>query len=255
MIIDTHAHYEDEQFDIDREKLLGSFSENGIERVIDCGSSIETSRQAIELSEKYDFMNCCVGVHPSETAELNEEVMEKLSQMADSSKVVAIGEIGLDYHYPEPSKEIQMKWFKKQLEIARIKKLPVVIHSRDAAEDTYSILQEFALDELKADIHCYSYSPEMAAKFIERGCLIGVGGVITFKNARKLIETVRNVPLTSILLETDCPYMAPEPNRGTRNSSLNLKYVIARIADIKGISADEVIKITNGNAKRFFDMK
>ena len=254
MIFETHAHYDDESFDEDREQLLCSLPEQGIGRVINVGASIETTKTTLALAAKYDFIYAAVGVHPSDINGLNEETYAWLKQQATLPKTVAIGEIGLDYYWdkePEVQKA-QRYWFKRQLELARETKLPVIIHSRDAAADTMEVMRDAHAEEIPGVIHCYSYSKEMAQEFIRMGYYIGVGGVVTFKNAKKLKETVESIPLERILLETDCPYMAPEPYRGTRNDSSNIPYVIAKIAELKGITAEEVEHVTEQNARKLF---
>ena len=256
MIFETHAHYDDESFDEDREQLLCSLPEQGIGRVINVGASIETTKTTLALAAKYDFIYAAVGVHPSDIDGLNEETYAWLKQQATLPKTVAIGEIGLDYYWdkePEVQKA-QRYWFKRQLELARETKLPVIIHSRDAAADTMEVMRDAHAEEIPGVIHCYSYSKEMAQEFIRMGYYIGVGGVVTFKNAKKLKETVESIPLERILLETDCPYMAPEPYRGTRNNSSNIPYVIAKIAELKGITAEEVEHVTEQNARKLFSL-
>lgn len=254
MIFETHAHYDDEKFDGDREELIAELRKAGIGHVINVGASIESTKTTLELVKKYDFMYAAAGVHPSDVDGLNEETFAWLAEQTRLDKTVAVGEIGLDYYWdkePEVQKN-QRIWFQKQMELARKADLPVIIHSRDAAGDTMRIMKEVHAEEIPGVIHCYSYSPEMAKEFVKMGYYIGVGGVVTFKNAKKLVQTVQEIPIERILLETDCPYMAPEPHRGTRNSSLNLPYVAAKIAELKGISAEEVISITEQNAYRLF---
>ena len=254
MIFDTHAHYDDEQFDIDREDLLGSMKEAGIETIVDVGASIETTKKALELAHRYDFIYAAVGVHPSEVEELDDSGLELLRELCHDDKCVAIGEIGLDYHWPDPAPELQKVWFRKQLNLARQEKLPVIIHSRDAAADTIEIMKDEHAEEIGGVVHCFSYSKEVAKQCTDMGFYIGIGGVLTFKNARKMVEVVEQTPMDKILLETDCPYLAPEPYRGKRNSSLYLPYVVRKMAEIKGISEDEVIRITTENARRMYRM-
>lgn len=254
MIFETHAHYDDKKFDKDRKKLIESMPSKGIGRIINVGSSIETTKTTIEIAKEYDYVYAAVGVHPSDIDCLNEETFAWLKEQTKWEKTVAIGEIGLDYYWdkePEIQKN-QRYWFKRQMELARETGLPVIIHSRDAAADTYDLMKEIHADEIPGVIHCYSYSPEMAKEFVKMGYYIGVGGVVTFKNGKKLKETVKEIPIEKILLETDCPYMAPEPNRGTRNDSGNIPYVVEEIARIKGLSTDEVEKITWDNAMKLF---
>lgn len=254
MIFETHAHYDDERFAEDRDTLLASLPERGIGRIINVGSTLVSTKETLAIAQNYPYVYAAVGVHPSEIGDLNEETFAWLKEQTRQEKTVAVGEIGLDYYWdkePEVQKA-QRYWFKRQMELAREETLPVIIHSRDAAEDTMRLMQEIHAEEIPGVIHCYSYSKEMALKFVKMGYRIGVGGVVTFKNARKLKETVEAVPMEAILLETDCPYMAPEPHRGTRNDSSNISYVVNTIAQIKGISTDEVEQITWENAMRLF---
>lgn len=254
MIFETHAHYDDEQFDSGREALLASLPDCGIKRVVNIGASIASTRNSIELAEKYDYIYAAVGVHPSEIAELNEEHFAWLRELTKLEKVVAVGEIGLDYYWDkEPEiQERQRYWFRRQMDLAREVGLPIVVHSRDAAADTMQVMKEAHAEEIPGVIHCYSYSPEMAQEFIKMGYYIGVGGVVTFKNAKKLKETVEQIPLERILLETDCPYMAPEPNRGKRNDSRNIPYIVSKIAELKQVTPEEVERITWQNAMNFY---
>ena len=254
MIFETHAHYDDRRFDDDREELLQKMEESGIGRIINSGASVDSTKKTVELAEKYPNVYAAVGVHPTDAEELDETFLEWMKEKAAWEKTVAIGEIGLDYYW-EKEPEVQANqryWFKRQLELAKEVDLPVIVHSRDAAADTMQILKDVKEWNLKGVIHCYSYSKEMALEFIKMGYYIGVGGVITFKNAKKLVETVEAIPLERILLETDCPYMAPEPFRGKRNSSLYLPYVVQKIAEIKGVSTEEVERVTEANARALF---
>lgn len=254
MIFETHAHYDDDRFDEDRDKILKSLPEAGIGIVVNSGASVESTRDTIELAKKYAHVYAAVGIHPSEIAELDEDFFDWMKAQTAWEKTVAIGEIGLDYYWDkEPEvQERQRYWFGRQIELARETGLPIIVHSRDAAADTMQVMKEHQAQEIPGVIHCYSYSKEMAQEFIKMGYYIGVGGVVTFKNAKKLIETVETIPLESILLETDCPYMAPEPYRGKRNSSLYLPYVVERIAQIKGITPEEVERVTELNARKLF---
>lgn len=254
MIFDTHAHYDDEQFDADREALLSGMKAGGVGMIVDAAATVASWDKILELTEKYPFLYGSVGVHPDEVGDLNEENFARMSELADRKKIVAIGEIGLDYYWDkEPEvQNAQRYWFRRQMELARETNLPVIIHSRDAAADTMEVMKEVHAEEIPGVIHCYSYSREMAQEFIKMGYYIGVGGVVTFKNAKKLKETVEAIPLERILLETDCPYMAPEPHRGTRNDSSNIPFVIAKIAELKGITEEEVERVTEENAGRLF---
>lgn len=251
MIFDTHAHYDDEQFDEDRDQLLSSMAEAGVSTIVEIGASMESSRNAIRLAEQYPFVYAAVGVHPDNVGELDEETFEELEAMCQHNKVVAVGEIGLDYHWDTEPREVQKKWFVRQLELARKMKLPVNIHSRDAAEDTLEIMKEYG-EGLGGIIHCFSYSKEMAKEYVKMGFFIGVGGVVTFKNGRKLKEIVTELPLEKIVLETDCPYLAPEPNRGKRNDSRNIHYVAEQVAELKNLDKETVVKQTENNAKLIY---
>ena len=252
MIFETHAHYDDEAFDEDREELLSSMKEAGIGTIVNIGANMASSKRSIELAREYDFIYAAVGVHPSDTEELDDDRLEELRLLCRDERCVAIGEIGLDYYWPEPDHDLQKKWFRRQITLAKEEKLPIVIHSRDAAADTLSILKEENAGEYGGVVHCFSYSAEVARQCVDMGFYIGVGGVITFKNGRKLKETVDSLGLEHIIIETDSPYLAPTPYRGKRNSSLNLPLVVEAIAEIKGVSPEEVIRITEENAKKMY---
>lgn len=254
-IFETHAHYDDEAFDADRTAVIERLQSFGIDRVVNIGSNMSTSRTTDKLTREYDFFYGAVGVHPSDSGDMTEADIEELRGLAAANKkIVAIGEIGLDYHWPEPGKDVQQKWFRRQLGLARELGLPVVIHSRDAANDTMTILEEEKAGEIGGVMHCYSYSKELAERVLKLGFYIGVGGVITFKNGRKLVETVEATPLDRIVIETDSPYLAPEPNRGKRNNSANLRYVVSKIAEIKGITPEEAAEITYENAVKMYKL-
>ena len=251
-IFESHAHYDDEAFDEDREELLGKMQQQGIEYIINIGANIDSSKKTVELTEKYPFLYGAVGVHPSDTAELDEQKIGWLKLQCERPKIVAVGEIGLDYYWDEPERPVQRTWFCRQLDLAREVKLPVVSHSRDAAKDTLTIMKEMHAEEIGGVVHCFSYSKEMAEEYLKLGFYIGVGGVVTFNNAKKLKEAVEFLPMDKILLETDSPYLTPVPNRGKRNSSLNLPYIARQIAELKGISYEQVVEITNRNARKLF---
>lgn len=252
MIFESHAHYDDDAFNEDRDALLTSLREHGIDKVINVGASLDSCRYTLQLMEQYPFIYGAMGVHPSETGELNEENFTWLREQCAVDKVVAVGEIGLDYHWKEPEVHVQKLWFERQMELAREVKLPVIIHSRDAAKDTLDMMQALHAEEIGGVIHCYSYTKEMAREYLQMGFYFGIGGVVTFQNAKKLKEAVEYIPMDRILLETDSPYLSPEPNRGKRNSSLNLPYVAREITALKGISYEEVVRITEENAERLF---
>lgn len=251
MIFESHAHYDDEQFEEDRAVLLNSMQENGIGTIVNVGASFQSCTDVVQLAQEYPFVYAAVGVHPDEVGALNEETFAYVKAQCRKEKVVAVGEIGLDYYWDNESHEMQKKWFINQLNLARELELPVIIHSRDAAADTLEIMKEHA-QGLCGVIHCFSYSKEMAQEYIKMGFHIGVGGVVTFKNSKKLKEIVKEIPLDRILLETDSPYLAPVPNRGKRNSSLNIPYIAQEIAELKGISVEEVIAQTEQNGKDLF---
>lgn len=255
MIFDTHAHYDDKQFDQDREELLASMKDNGIGTIVDVGSNMETSAWIVDAVKRYPMMYGAVGVHPSDTADLTDSDIDTLKEYAGKDKILAIGEIGLDYYWDEPERAIQKKWFEAQIELAREVKLPIIIHSRDAAKDTYDIMKALHAEDIGGVVHCFSYSKEMARQFLDMGFYIGIGGVVTFKNAKALKEVAAYAPLDRIVLETDCPYLSPEPNRGKRNSSLNLNYVAEALSQIKGINKEELIAVTEENARQLYRMK
>lgn len=261
MIFDTHAHYDDKAFAEDRSKLLLSMQENNVGKIVDVGADMASTKEAVSIAYDYDFVYAAVGVHPSEVEEMSEHDIETLRKyvIEDSArtdkKIVAIGEIGLDYHWEEPSRVLQKEWFVKQLELAQELEMPVIIHSRDAAEDTYELLSVYVKNGLRGVMHCYSYSVDMAKKYVDMGLYIGIGGVLTFKNAKKLKEVAAEIPLDKIVLETDCPYMAPEPHRGKRNDSTYIKYVVKALAEIKGISEEEVERVTFENACKLYGIK
>jgi len=255
MIFDTHAHYDDDAFDEDRAELLGSMQEHGIGRIVNVGASLSSCKKTADLMHQYDYVYGAIGVHPSETGEMDEEGLNLVRTLAADPKCVAIGEIGFDYYWPEPSKDIQKIWFERQLDLAGEMKLPVIIHSREAAKDTIDLMRAKNAGEIGGVVHCYSYTKESARDYLDMDFYFGIGGVLTFKNAKKLVEAVEYIPMEKIVLETDCPYLAPEPNRGKRNSSLNIPYVVTRMAEIKGISEEEVRRITWENACRLYRMK
>lgn len=254
MIFDTHAHYDDEAFDGDREALLDSLRASGIGAVMNVGASLESCRATLKLAEAYEWMYGAVGVHPSETAELSEGGMEWLKAWCSHEKVKAVGEIGLDYYWEEPDHRIQKIWFERQLDLAREMKLPVIIHSRDAAKDTLDIMKVERAGDVGGVIHCFSYGKEIAREYLNMGFFLGIGGVVTFKNAKKLKEVVEYAPLESLVLETDCPYLAPVPNRGKRNSSLNLAYVADAVSGIKGADRETVMRVTWDNGLRLYGL-
>ncbi|MDV3426854.1 MAG: TatD family hydrolase [Bacillota bacterium] len=253
MIFDSHAHYDDEEFDNDRDEIINSLKENNVSVVLNCGASLEGSYKTLELTEKYDFFYGAVGIHPEFANIINEEVIDKLREMAKFNKIRAIGEIGLDYYYEEnPAREIQKKAFIRQMELAEEVKLPVILHIRDAYTDALEIMKSFK--NVKGVVHCFSGSPEIARECLKLGYYIGFTGVVTFKNAKKIVDTASIVPFDRILVETDCPYMAPVPFRGKRNYSPYIKYIIERLSDIKGVNTREMEEYTTNNAKNLLNI-
>lgn len=252
MIFDSHAHYDDSAFDNDREEVLASLALKGVGNVVNVAASLEGVRRTVELVQKYSFLYGAVGVHPDEVGELDENNFKWLREQCGRRKIVAVGEIGLDYYWDKEDHALQKEWFVRQLHLARELKLPVIVHSREAASDTMEILKQEYDPEIPVVVHCYSYSPEMAREYLKMGYYLGIGGVLTFKNAKKLKETVKEAPMEQLLLETDCPYLAPVPFRGKRNESGNLIYVAEELGKIKGIDPREVIRITEENARRFY---
>ena len=252
MIFESHAHYDNPAFDEDRDSLLEGLKGKGIGYVLNVGASLETTASAIALAQRYPFVYAAAGVHPSESGELTKEGLRWLKEQCGKKKVVAVGEIGLDYYWKEPDRQVQKEWFGKQLQLAQEVGLPVILHSREAAKDTLDIVKERYQATAGGVVHCFSYTKEIAWEYLDMGFYIGVGGVVTFQNGRKLKETVEDIPIERILLETDSPYLAPEPHRGKRNSSLNLTLIAKEIARIKGMVYDEVVEITMQNAKRLF---
>lgn len=252
MIFDTHAHYDDAAFAEDREALLSSLPGRGIGRVINVCSDVDSLRTTMELTEKYPYIYGAVGIHPDEVGKLNDGILEEMRLLCRLEKAAAVGEIGLDYYWNKENHPVQIRWFERQLELAREEGLPVIIHSREAAADTLEVMKRMKAGEIGGVMHCFSYSREMAREYLGMGLYLGIGGVLTFKNARKLKEVVEYAPLSRLLLETDCPYLAPVPNRGKRNSSLNLPYVVEEIAALKGVSPEEVMEKTAENAFRLF---
>lgn len=254
MIFETHAHYDDEAFDIDREEMLQSLHGAGIEYVVNVGASIESCKQTLELTKKYSQVYGAIGVHPSDTGELDEEKFKWIREALKEPKIVAVGEIGLDYYWDTPERDIQKIWFERQMELSKEVVLPAIIHSRDAAADTLDMIKGCDLKQVGGVIHCFSYGKEMAKPYLDMGFYLGIGGVVTFKNARIIKEVVEYAPIDQIVLETDSPYLSPEPYRGKRNSSLNLTYVAKKIAELKGMEYEQVIEITYNNARRMYKL-
>ncbi|MBE5921231.1 MAG: TatD family deoxyribonuclease [Lachnospiraceae bacterium] len=253
-IFDTHAHYDDAAFDGDRTELLTALHETGVERIVNMGAEIKGCEDTIALTKQYPFVYGALGIHPECISTMSEDIYQWLDAMLSTEKIVAVGEIGLDYHWHPEEKDLQDYWFRRQLALARGHGLPVAIHSREAAEDTFRILKEEHAEEIGGVIHAYSASAEMAKEYVEMSFFIGVGGVITFKNGKKLRRVVEEIPIEHIVIETDCPYLSPEPYRGRRNDSGRLQYVASEIATIKGMTVEEVGEITFKNGKRLYRM-
>ena len=247
-LVDTHCHLDNEKFDEDRLEVIERIKEN-LEFCVNIGYDLASSKKSLELAKEYDFIYAVIGVHPIDIAEYDEEVEKELELLGKNPKVVAIGEIGLDYHWMTEPKEIQQERFKRQLELAERLNKPVVIHTRDAMEDTVNILKEYP--NITGVIHCYPGSLETAKQLVDRFYL-GIGGTLTFKNSKKAVEVVKDIPLDRIVIETDCPYLTPEPFRGKRNEPIYVEYVAKKIAEIKEISVEDVTKITTENAKKLY---
>lgn len=255
MLFDSHAHYNDSKFNDDRYDILDLMQENNVGYIMNIADSIRSIPKVMEIAKRYPFVYASVGVHPENVADLTEADMDLLKEYTKDTKVKAIGEIGLDYYWDDVEKSLQKKWFARQIELAREVKLPVVIHDRDAHGDCMDILREHKVSEVGGIFHCYSGSAEMAREILDWGMYIAFGGTLTFKNARKVQEVAKYVPLDRIVLETDCPYLAPEPNRGKRNSSLYIHYVAEKLAEIKGVTPEEVARITCENAKKCYGIE
>lgn len=255
LIFDSHAHFDDDAFDEDRDTLLSSLQRNGVGYVVNVTASPDSLRVVPEMTKKYDFLYGTIGIHPNEVEPMTEETMEEMEQLCSLKKIVAVGEIGLDYYWDEPEREIQKKWFVRQLELAEKTGLPVSIHSREAAKDTLDIMKEFDGRLSGGVIHCFSYGVEMAREYLNRGYYLGIGGVLTFKNARKLKEVAEFAPLEQIVLETDSPYLSPEPFRGKRNDSAKLKYVVEQLSRIKGVAEEEIIRATTKNSMKLYGIR
>lgn len=254
MIFESHAHFDDEKFAKDREAVIKKVREAGVGLIINAASSMNSSRISLELAKTHEIIYSSVGVHPSEVQQMKESDLELLLAMTAFPKVVAIGEIGLDYYYDSVPAEIQKLWFRQQIKLAVDLDLPLIIHSREASEDTFNILHENNAHSVGGVIHCFSGSAEMAKRYTDLGYYLGIGGVITFKNAKKLKEVVAATSLEHLLVETDAPYLSPEPHRGKRNDSSFIPHIIEEIAKIKGVSAKEVEEVTWKNGKTLFKL-
>lgn len=255
MFFDTHAHYNDKQFDNIRDELLNSMPANNVGKIMNACAAMDELDSIIELADKYDFIYAAVGVHPSDIARLTENDMSVLAEYSKHEKVLAVGEIGLDYYYDDSPRDVQKKWFARQIELAKELKLPIIVHDREAHKDTIDILRACHAEEVGGVLHCFSGSKEMARDVLNLGMYVAFGGSVTFKNAVKPVESAAYVPLDRLLLETDAPYLTPVPFRGKLNSSIYLPYVAEKIAEIRGISAKEVENAGMENGMRLFGIK
>jgi len=252
MLFDTHAHYDDNKYDEDRYEVIQRAHESGVSYILNASSSPSSVYESIALAEKFDFVYAAVGIHPHNAEEVTDKLLETLAELSEHKKVVAIGEIGLDYYYDFSPRDIQQKWFAKQIQLAREVGLPIIIHNRDSHEDVLRIMKNENAKSVGGILHCYSGSVEMAREILDNNFYISVGGPVTFKNARKVIEVVKYVPSDRLLIETDSPYLTPEPLRGKRNESSYVRYVAEKIAQIKGVDFEEIARATTENAKRLF---
>ena len=250
LLFDTHAHLNDPAFDPDREELMNGLAAKGVGLVMNAGCSLESSRDIVNMTAKYPWLYGSVGSHPDSADEVNEEVIEEYRKLCQNEKIKAIGEIGLDYYYEDIPREIQQKAFRMQMQLAKELDMPVIVHEREAHDDGMRIVKEFP--KVKGVFHCYSGSAEMARQLVNMGWYIGFTGVLTFKNARKAVETAASIPLDRIVIETDCPFMAPEPFRGKRNDPGYLYRMAERLAEIRGITPEEAAAATTENAKRLY---
>lgn len=252
MIFDTHAHYDDEKFDGDRDEVLKELFATQIEGIVNVGCSIDSCKRTLELVDTYDNMYGALGFHPDGITDVTMEAFDWMTGQLEKNKIVAVGEIGLDYYWDKEHHSLQKEWFDRQMQIAKERSLPIIIHSRDAAKDTLDVMKASKASEIGGVIHCFSYGMELAREYLNMGFFLGIGGVLTFKNSKKLKEVVEFMPLDRLVLETDCPYLAPEPNRGKRNQSSNLVYVAEEIARLKQVEYEEVVAITTRNAKELY---
>ena len=255
MYFDSHAHIDGEKFDRDRDLVLARAKANGIELIMNPGADFESSVRAVELAQKYEMIYAAVGIHPHDASSLDDGLLMMIEALTKKPKVKAIGEIGLDFHYDFSPRDVQRHWFREQLRLAKRLNLPVIIHDREANQETFDTLREEHAFESGVLMHCYSGSAELAKQYVKLGGYISIAGPVTFKNSRKLIEVVEAVPLERLMIETDAPYLTPEPFRGKRNESLYVTYVCEKIASIKGIEVAEAAAATMKNAKDYFRIK
>jgi TatD DNase family protein len=252
--IDSHAHLDDERFDADREELINSLYENRVETVLNPGADLNTSKSAVALADKYPFIYAAVGCHPHDSKYMNDDTMNIFRELAKDKKVIGIGEIGLDYYYDNSDRETQKKWFREQIRLAKELDLPYIVHDRDAHEDVFRIMKEEHYSGTRGILHCYSSSVEMAKEFVRLGFYISLGGPVTFKKARTPKLVAKEVPIDRLLIETDCPYLTPEPFRGKRNEPKYVRYVAEEIARIREVDVNEIAEVTKLNFKRLFNL-
>lgn len=255
MLFDSHAHLDGRRFDKDRDKVIERAKESGISYIMNPGADFESSVKSVELASKYEMIYAAVGVHPHDTKDMDDIMLELIKSLTKKPKVMAIGEIGLDFHYDNSPRDIQEKWFRKQVRLAKDVNLPIIIHDREANNEVMSILKEEKAFNTGVLMHCYSGSAELAKQYIKLGAYISIAGPVTFKNVRKAVEVVQAIPIEYLMIETDSPYLTPHPYRGKRNESSYVKYVAEKIAEIKGISLEEVAERTTENAKKYFGIK
>ncbi len=255
MYFDSHAHIDGERFDEDRDLVINRAAANGISFIMNPGADLESSMRAVELAQKYDMIYAAVGVHPHEASTMDAHLLAMIEMLSKKPKVKAIGEIGLDFHYDFSPRDVQRHWFREQLRLAKRLNLPVIIHDREANQETFDTLKEEKAFETGVLMHCYSGSAELAKSYVKQGAYISIAGPVTFKNSKKLAEVVKTVPMDRLMIETDAPYLTPEPFRGKRNESLYVTYVAQKMADIKAVAVEEVAKATLENAKTFFRIK
>jgi TatD DNase family protein len=254
MLFDTHAHYDDEKFNTDRYDIINQVHESGVSFILNASSNIASSIESISLTQEFEFVYAAVGVHPHNVSHINDNTLVTLADFAINPKVKAIGEIGLDYYYNNSPREVQKYWFAKQIGMAKDLKLPIIVHNREAHEDTMNILKSEKAKEVGGVFHCYSGSVEMAKELLNHNFYISFGGSLTFKNAKKILEVAKAIPNDRILIETDCPYLSPEPFRGRRNDSSYIRCVAEKLAEIKECTFDEIAALTMENAKRLFNI-
>ncbi len=255
MLFDSHAHYDDNKFDQDRQDVIEKVRQSGVAFIVNAASNIPSSIDSIALSQEYEFIYAAVGVHPQDVEGMNDNVISMLADFAREPKVVAIGEIGLDYHYDDVPKPLQKHWFARQILLARELKLPIIIHDRESHEDILKIVKKEKAKEVGGVFHCFSGSVEMAREVLDNNFYISIGGVATFKNAKKIVDVIRAIPSDRLLIETDSPYLAPEPFRGTRNDSSYIRYTAMKVAEIREDSFENIARITCENAKRLFNIE